>query len=75
MAYIPAHAGRRIDQDARDEIWRNGTALYYHFETQPIPVPQSMVSFSASNVLRIGVWFNWLAELVAPFFHIWPRIR
>ena len=24
-----------------DEIWRNGTALYYHFETQPIPGPLS----------------------------------
>lgn len=22
-----------------DEIWRNATALYYHFETQPIPGP------------------------------------
>ncbi len=22
-----------------DVIWRNGTALYYHFETQPLPGP------------------------------------
>jgi len=25
-------------------------------------------------MLKIGVWFNWLAELVAPFFIFWPRI-
>ena len=31
-----------------DEIWRNGTALYYHFETQPIPGPLSR-------------WFHFLA--------------
>ena len=31
-----------------DEIWRNGTALYYHFETQPIPGSvKPVVSFSA----------------------------
>ena len=24
--------------------------------------------------MKIGVWFNWLAELVAPFFAFWPRI-
>lgn len=24
-----------------DEVWRNSTALYYHFETQPIPGPLS----------------------------------
>jgi hypothetical protein len=24
--------------------------------------------------LKIGVWFNWLAELVAPWFVFWPRL-
>lgn len=33
-----------------DEIWRNGTALYYHFETQPIPGPLSR-------------WFHFLPRL------------
>lgn len=57
-----------------DEIWRNGTALYYHFETQPIPGPLSRwFHFLPHAVLKIGVWFNWLAELVAPFFAFWPR--
>lgn len=58
-----------------DEIWRNATALYYHFETQPIPGPLSRwFHFLPRAVLKIGVWFNWLAELVAPFFVFWPRV-
>lgn len=58
-----------------DEIWRNSTALYYHFETQPIPGPLSRwLHFLPRSVLRAGVWFNWLAELVAPFFVFWPRL-
>jgi hypothetical protein len=58
-----------------DEIWRNGTALYYHFETQPIPGPLSRwFHFLPHVALKIGVWFNWLAELVAPFFVFWPRL-
>ena len=32
-----------------DKIWRNGTALYYHFETQPLPGPLSR-------------WFHFFAE-------------
>ena len=58
-----------------DEIWRNGTALYYHFETQPIPGPLSRwFHFLPRAVLKIGVWFNFLAELVAPWFIFWPRL-
>lgn len=58
-----------------DEIWRNGTALYYHFETQPIPGPLSRwFHFLPHFLLKVGVWFNWLAELVAPLFVFWPRL-
>jgi hypothetical protein len=58
-----------------DEIWRNGTALYYHFETQPIPGPLSRwFHFLPRTVLKTGVWFNWLGEVAAPFFVFWPRI-
>ncbi len=58
-----------------DEIWRNSTALYYHFETQPMPGPLSRwFHFLPRFVLRLGVWFNWLAELVAPLFAFGPRI-
>ncbi|MBX0289086.1 lipase maturation factor family protein [Hymenobacter sp. HSC-4F20] len=58
-----------------DEVWRNSTALYYHFETQPIPGPLSRwFHFMPRTLLQVGVWFNWLAELVAPFFVFGPRL-
>jgi len=58
-----------------DKIWRNGTALYYHFETQPLPGPLSRwFHFLPRAILRIGVWFNFLAELVAPVFVFGPRV-
>lgn len=58
-----------------DETWRNSTALYYHFETQPIPGPLSRwFHFLPHTLLKAGVWFNWLAEIAAPLFVFWPRI-
>lgn len=58
-----------------DEMWRNGTALYYHFETQPLPGPLSRwFHFLPRVALRLGVWYNWLAELIAPWFIFWPRM-
>jgi hypothetical protein len=58
-----------------DVVWRNWTALYYHFETQPLPAPLSRwFHFLPKAFLRFGVWYNWLAELIAPFFVFWPRI-
>ncbi len=58
-----------------DEIWRNGTALNYHFETQPIPGPLSRwFHFLPHGALKAGIWFNWLAEVIAPFFVFWPRV-
>jgi hypothetical protein len=58
-----------------DDVWRNSTALYYHFETQPLPGPLSRwFHFLPRTALKIGVWFNWLAELVAPLFAFGPRL-
>jgi hypothetical protein len=58
-----------------DVNWRNGTALFYHFETQPIPGPLSRwFHFLPRSLLKIGVWFNFLAELAAPWFVFWPRM-
>jgi hypothetical protein len=58
-----------------DEIWRNGTALYYQFETQPMPGPLSRwFHFLPKAILKAGVWYNHLAELIAPWFVFWPRI-
>jgi hypothetical protein len=57
-----------------DEVWRNGTALFYHFETQPLPGPLSRwFHFLPRAVLKFGVWYNFLAEIVAPWFVFWPR--
>jgi hypothetical protein len=57
-----------------DSVWRDLTALYYHFETQPIPNPLSRwLHFLPRRVLRAGVAFNHLAELVAPWFVFGPR--
>jgi hypothetical protein len=58
-----------------DVVWRNATALYYHFETQPLPGPLSRwFHFLPRAILKAGVRFNWLAELVAPWFLFWPRL-
>jgi hypothetical protein len=57
-----------------DSCWRDFTALYYHFETQPIPNPLSRwFHFLPRALLRAGVVFNYVAELVAPWFAFWPR--
>jgi hypothetical protein len=58
-----------------DPAWRDLTALFYHFETQPIPNPLSRwFHFLPRPVLRAGVLFNHLAEVVAPWFVFGPRI-
>lgn len=58
-----------------DSCWRDLTALYYHFETQPLPGPLSRAcDFLPHWMLRAGVLFNFLAELVAPWFAFYPRI-
>jgi hypothetical protein len=58
-----------------DSAWRDLTALYYHFETQPIPNPLSRwFHFLPHWILKAGVLFNYLAELVAPWFAFHPRI-
>ena len=58
-----------------DPSWRDLTALYYHFETQPIPNPLSRwFHFLPRVVLRIGTGFNHVAELVAPWFAFGPRV-
>jgi len=58
-----------------DPVWRELTALYYHFETQPLPNPLSRwFHFLPRWILKSGVLFNFLAELVAPVFAFYPRI-
>jgi hypothetical protein len=58
-----------------DESWRDLSALYYHFETQPIPNGLSRwFHFLPRGVLRGGTAFNHVAELIAPWFVFWPRL-
>jgi len=58
-----------------DEAWRDLTALYYHFETQPIPNGLSRsFHFLPKVLLRIGTGFNHVAELGAPWLVFWPRL-
>jgi hypothetical protein len=57
-----------------DPAWRDLTALYYHFETQPIPNPLSRsFHFLPHPLLQAGVVFNHAAELVAPWLVLGPR--
>jgi hypothetical protein len=57
-----------------DSCWTDLTALYYHFETQPIPNPFSRYfHFLPHPLLQLGVIVTFVAELVAPFFAFWPR--
>jgi hypothetical protein len=58
-----------------DSCWRDLTALYYYFETQPCPNPFSRwFHFLPRPILRLGVLFNFGAELIAPWFIFWPRL-
>jgi hypothetical protein len=52
-----------------DACWRDLTCLDFHFETQPNPNPLSPLFQRAPHAVHAGgVLFNYLAELVAPFF-------
>jgi hypothetical protein len=57
-----------------DSCWTDLTALYYHFETQPIPNPISWwFHFLPHPLLQFGVIWTFVVELIAPIFAFWPR--
>jgi hypothetical protein len=57
-----------------DSCWRDLTALFYYFETQPIPNPLSRwFHFLPRWGLEGGVLLNHLSELAAPWFVFGPR--
>jgi hypothetical protein len=57
-----------------DACWRDLSCLDFHFETQPIPSPVTpLFHFAPPVVHRLGVLFNHLVELAAPFFVFGPR--
>jgi hypothetical protein len=58
-----------------DASWRDLTALYYHFETQPIPNGLSRwFHFLPRWLVQGGTLFNHIAEVAAPWFVFWPRL-
>jgi Lipase maturation factor len=57
-----------------DPCWRHATCLDYYYQTQPIPNPLSWYfHWGPVWTHRAGVWFNDLAELVAPFGYFLPQ--
>lgn len=57
-----------------DSCWRDLSALFYYFETQPIPNGLSRwFHFLPRWELQAGVVLNHAAELVAPWFVFGPR--
>ena len=57
-----------------DPCWRDLTALFYYFETQPIPNALSRwFHFLPRGALEAGVVLNHAAELAAPWLVFGPR--
>jgi len=57
-----------------DPCWWDLTCLFYHFETQPIPNPISWYFHQLPPLLlKAGVLWNHLVELVAPWCFLGPR--
>ena len=57
-----------------DECWRDYTALYYHYETQPVPNPLSPLLHRAPHWFnKFGVGVNHFVEFIVPWFCFWPR--
>lgn len=58
-----------------DECWRDLTALYYHYETQPVPNPLSRyLHFMPHWFQKFGVLWNHFIELIVPFFSFGPKV-
>jgi hypothetical protein len=56
-----------------DPCWRDLTALYYFFETQPIPNPVSRwFHFLPHALLKVGTVLTFVTELGAPWFVFTP---
>jgi len=81
LAHISHHVRAALIKLRGDPAWRDLTALYYHFETQPIPNPLSRFFhfFSALGCSSWAVLFNHFAELDRPVVCIlsahWPAHR
>lgn len=57
-----------------DRCWHDLTCLNYHFETQPMPNPLSWYFHRLPlPILKGGVAFNHVVELIVPFFYFTPQ--
>src|SRR5262245_60781661 len=57
-----------------DPVWRNLTALSYHYETQPLPTPAAWWMHQLPLFLqKISVVGTFTVELVVPFLFFTPR--
>lgn len=57
-----------------DPVWRDLTALGYHFETQPLPTPPAWYAHQLPEaVLRLSTGAMFAVELVVPFLYLAPR--
>jgi Lipase maturation factor len=57
-----------------DACWRDLTCLDYHFETQPVPSPLSPFFHALPSwAHKVGVLFNHVIEIGAPFLLFGPR--
>jgi hypothetical protein len=57
-----------------DSCWRDLTCLDFHFETQPVPSPLTPYFHALPHWAHaVGVVFNHLVELGAPFLVLGPR--
>ena len=61
---------------ASTEHWRNFSALFYHFETQPIPTPLSYLFHAMPSFLLVTACVLVLfIQLVIPFFLFYRKSR
>ncbi len=57
-----------------DPTWRDGTALQFHFETQPLPLWTAWYVHQLPGwILKISTWLMFGIELIAPWFIVGPR--
>ena len=58
---------------AGDAVWRDLTALSYHYETQPLPGPLARWADAMPMALhRVGAAFTFVCELAVPFLFFAP---
>jgi predicted DCC family thiol-disulfide oxidoreductase YuxK len=59
---------------SRDPVWRNLTALSYHYETQPLPTPLAWYMAQAPMwFLKFSTLWLFMVELALPFLMLGPR--